>query len=443
MIQEQLNSNLTDKEIFELYKTCSINNVNIITIDKDFTTEIYITNNNKENSVDKNLQICMMNYINGNLDRKKIVSEKENYSIYYSFDEYLSIYYLEMYGNLDDGAYFLIRTPIDSISESVSVMNNFTGIAFVGYLILGIICITIFAIYISKSINRLCEISKKMSNLDFSEKYEDSVNKEIDILGDNFNNLSNSLENSLKELKEANCQLEKDIQEKIQIDDMRKEFISNVSHELKTPIALIQGYSEGLKECVNDEEKDFYCDVIIDESKTMNNLVKQLINLNQIEFGGEQLQIEQFDIVELTNGILQNFNLIIKDKNVSLKVNTKDSIIVSADEFRIEQIITNYITNALNHIDDLKTDKREIIIDTQEINDKIRFSVFNTGSYLAEEELDKIWIKFYKTDKARTREYGGSGIGLSIVAAIMNLYKEDYGVCNKDDGVEFWINLRK
>ena len=175
----------------------------------------------------------------------------------------------------------------------------------------------------------------------------------------------------------------------------------------------------------------------------MNSLVKQLINLNQIEFGGDSLVIEKFNIVELTRGVIQSLDLIAKEKNINIKIISEDFIEVSADQFRTEQIIVNYITNALNHVDDIETNTREIIVSIANNNDKVRLSVFNTGSHIPEDELDKIWIKFYKTDKARTRVYGGSGIGLSIVAAIMNLYHESYGVIHKENGVEFWIDLKK
>lgn len=442
-IYNQLNQDLSEDDLFSLYKSCSIQNVNIITIGINNNINVYICNN-KMNNLDKNLEMRISQYISGKINKKDLIQKTDNYGIYLTNDNYLNISYIEMFGKLNDNSYFIIRTPMDSIEESISILNNFTLITFIICFILGVIVIKVSTTKIIKPINRLCELSNKMSSLDFSERYNESNStKEIDILGDNFNNLSSSLENALNQLTLTNEQLKKELDEKIQIDDMRKDFISNVSHELKTPIALIQGYSEGLKDCVNDEEKDYYCDVIIDESQKMNSLVKQLINLNQIEFGGDSLVIEKFNIVELTRGVIQSLDLIAKEKNINIKIISEDFIEVSADQFRTEQIIVNYITNALNHVDDIETNTREIIVSIANNNDKVRLSVFNTGSHIPEDELDKIWIKFYKTDKARTREYGGSGIGLSIVAAIMNLYHENYGVINKENGVEFWIDLKK
>ena len=108
-----------------------------------------------------------------------------------------------------------------------------------------------------------------------------------------------------------------------------------------------------------------------------------------------------------------------------------------ADEFKIEEVITNYLNNAMNHLDG----ERQITISIFREGDQVRITVFNTGQHIPEEDLDNLWTKFYKVDKARTREYGGSGIGLSIVKAIMNSLQQEYGVQNYENGVEFWFEL--
>ena len=133
----------------------------------------------------------------------------------------------------------------------------------------------------------LTNIAKRMSELDFTAKYEVKTEDEVGVLGNSMNMLSETLEQALAELKEANTELKKDLEKKEQIDAMRKEFLSNVSHELKTPIALIQGYAEGLMDNINDDEesKEFYCEVIVDEARKMNQMVKKIMDLNQLEFG--------------------------------------------------------------------------------------------------------------------------------------------------------------
>ncbi len=251
--------------------------------------------------------------------------------------------------------------------------------------------------------------------------------------------MSENLEEKISELKTANNELQKDIEKKIQIDEMRKEFLSNVSHELKTPIALIQGYAEGLYDNINDdsESRKFYCEVIMDEADKMNKMVKKLLTLNQIEFGNNQVNFEHFDIVQVVRTVINSATLLAKQKEAQIEIDDYPQIYVWADEYMIEEVVTNYVSNAINHVDG----EKKIKVSLKKTDKVVRVSVFNTGKCIPEEELDKIWIKFYKVDKARTREYGGSGIGLSIVKAIMESMNQKCGVLNHEDGVEFWFEL--
>ena len=220
---------------------------------------------------------------------------------------------------------------------------------------------------------------------------------------------------------------------------MRQEFLNNVSHELKTPIALVQGYAEGLKENISDdpESREFYCDVIMDEAAKMNKLVKNLLTLNQLESGRDEVTMERFDIVSLVRGVLQSMDIMIQQKEAKVNFEASDPVYVWADEFKIEEVVTNYTSNALNHLNG----EKEIEIRVLPEDDRVRVTVFNTGTPIPEEDIPKLWNKFYKVDKARTREYGGSGIGLSIVKAIMESLHQQYGVQNYDNGVEFWFTL--
>lgn len=290
-----------------------------------------------------------------------------------------------------------------------------------------------------KPISELTSISQRMTQLDFGTKYNSRNRNEIDVLGENFNSMSDQLEKTITALQSANLELEKDIADKIKIDEMRKDFLNNVSHELKTPIALIQGYAEGLKDNINDdpESMEFYCDVIIDESAKMNIMVKQLMSLNQLESGQDSVSIEHFDLMELIRGVVQKSDILLKQHDAAVLFDCPETVNVYADEFKVEEVVTNFFTNALNHLDDRKT--IEIKVHTQD--KKAHVSVFNTGQPIPEEDIENIWNKFYKVDKAHTREYGGSGIGLSIVKAIMDSHHQKYGVRNYDNGVEFWFEL--
>ena len=212
-----------------------------------------------------------------------------------------------------------------------------------------------------------------------------------------------------------------------------------MSHELKTPSALIQGYAEGLTEGMAEDEdsRNYYCEVIMDEAGKMNKMVKQLLTLTALEFGNDMPGMERVDITALIRGILASAGILLQQKEARVVFEQKEPVWVWADEFKIEEVITNYLNNAMNHLDG----ERQITISIFREGDQVRITVFNTGQHIPEEDLDNLWTKFYKVDKARTREYRGSGIGLSIVKAIMDSHNKSCGVENVDGGVEFWFTV--
>ena len=376
------------------------------------------------------------------VENRTIISSNDNYTLQKVYDERLGDYYLEIWGTLDNGYSIIFRTPIQGIKDNVNIST--TLIKYVGGAILavGIIAAFVVSTYITRPIKQLSNIAEKMSEMDFNARYEGSDKGEIGLLGKSMNNMSEKLEQNIAELKKANLELKKDIDKKEKLEIMRTDFLSNVSHELKTPIALIQGYAEGLKEGITDdpESMEFYCDVIMDEANNMNTMVKRLLTLNQIEFGNDEPEMERFDINELIASVADANAIRAGQKNMSIVFdNRNEHNFVWADEYKTEEVLTNYISNALNHCDG----KRAIEVRTEksENGGTITVTVYNSGKNIADEDLERIWEKFYKTDKARTREYGGNGIGLSIVKAIMDSMGQEYGVRNVSDGVEFWFNL--
>ena len=332
-----------------------------------------------------------------------------------------------------------MTTPLASIRESVDLSNRFLAYVGIAALVLGSVIIYFVSKTVTSPVLKLSEIAERMSNLDFDAKYEGHSQDEIGVLGNSVNVLSDRLKDAIGELKSANNQLQKDIEQKVQIDEMRKEFIANVSHELKTPIALIQGYAEGLTEGIAEDpdSRDYYCGVILDEANKMNKMVRQLLTLTALEFGNDQVSVERFDLVELIQGVLSSAGILIQQKEAKVEFQSDHPVYVWADEFKIEEVVTNYVSNALNHLDG---DKR-IWIRIEELGDHVKVTVGNNGEHIPEADLPNIWTKFYKVDKARTRAYGGSGIGLSIVKAIMDSHHREYGVENVDNGVEFWFTL--
>ncbi len=247
-----------------------------------------------------------------------------------------------------------MRAAVESIRESASITNQFFVMVSMGAIILSVILIIVLSKGISHPIHALSDIARRMTQLDFDAKYIPvrHVSREIDELGNSMNELSETLEETISELKTANVSLQQDIEKKEQIDEMRKEFLSNVSHELKTPLALIQGYAEGLKECINDdaESRDFYCDVIMDESEKDESYgKKQLLTLNQLEFGNDTVEMTRFDITELIDGVIQSASIMAAQKQVNIEFYRGRPGICLGDEFKVEEVITNFLTNAMNH----------------------------------------------------------------------------------------------
>lgn len=429
----------TDKDVTiesgaKLIKFCINNNLDMVGTDANLNINWFYAVDEQK------LQASLFGHaILGDTFNSDVIKDTGQYQIQRSRDPNQNLNYLELWGKMDNEGYFLVRTPLQSIQDASQISNQFylnTGFA---VLIVGGIAIWFITKRIVKPIQELTVISQQMADLDFDTRYESGGEDEIGELGNNFNRMSNKLEETITELKKANVELQYDIEKKTQIDEMRKEFLSNVTHELKTPIALIQGYAEGLKDCVNDdsESREYYCDVIIDESGKMNQMVKKLLNLNQLESGNDQVNMERFDLSELIRGVLQSSHILIEQKEAKVIFHPKGSVNVWGDEFKIEEVVTNYLTNALNHLNGEKT----IEITCEEKEGIVKTTVFNTGEPIPEEDLDKVWIKFYKVDKARTREYGGSGIGLSIVKAIMDSMHQECGATNYENGVAFWFTL--
>lgn len=433
------NGDITSEEYdLELRKTCDMYNIGLLVIDAASNT---VKSNTRD--ADKLMRRLYDNFFKPGSDMNYL-DVGNNYYLANVMDKSTYTEYLEMWGVLDNGNLFLIRSPIESIRDSVKLSNQF--LAYVGFIatVISAALIWFVTTRITRPIMELKNISEQMTKLNFETKYESRGQNEIDLLGRHINELSSTLERTISELKTANIELQRDIEKKEQIDEMRKEFLSNVSHELKTPLALIQGYAEGLVEGINDddiESRNFYCEVIIDEAGKMNTMVKKLLDLNQLEFGKDVVTMERFDITALIRNFIASAEILISQNEVKVRLEEPEPIYVWADEFKTEEIIRNFFSNAMNHVSGDRIIEIKYQLIEQESANKVRIRVFNTGEPIPEESLAHIWEKFYKVDKARTREYGGSGVGLSIVKAIMESMNQRYGVINYTNGVEFWFEL--
>ncbi len=370
-------------------------------------------------------------------DSSEVVTE--SYSIDVLDVKRLGSSYIYLEGNFSNDDHILIRASVAGINESVMLSTRFFLYISVIAALVGFVVMLFVSNRFLSPITLLTGIAQRMSDLDFTAKYEGKTEDEVGMLGHSMNVLSETLEETLSELKSANAELKKDLENREAVDEMRKEFLANVSHELKTPIALIEGYAEGLVDNVNEDEESrrFYCDVIMDEARKMNSMVKNLMDLNQLEFGYNNINMEHFDVVGLIRAIISKSDVLQKQNDAVVVFDEYEPVYVWSDAYMTEEIFTNYLTNAFNHV----SGEKRIEIGIIKKESTVRITVFNTGDPIPEDETEKIWDKFYKVDKARSREYGGSGVGLSIVKASMEELGQSYGVENKDNGVLFWFEL--
>lgn len=386
----------------------------------------------------------MMDSLNGMLraveeSREENVYTPGTYTIRRNYDALINADYYDLVGMLDNGFTIILRSPISRIETTMTVITRVFIYVAVCLIVFGSLFMLIFSNVIAGPIKMLSHAAKRMARLEFDVKVPVVTNDEIGELGGYMNEMSQQLETTISELKAANLQLKKDIEQKKQIDEMRKEFLSNVSHELKTPIALIQGYAEGLKDNLFDdpENMQFYADVIIDEAHKMNILVKKLLTLNEIEFGETPIKIERFELVGFIDDIISASRILLEDSQAKIEFDEEKPVYVWADEYMIEEAFTNYLTNAIHYV--CKGGLIKVFL--EHIGTDVRVNVYNQGNRIPEEDIDKLFVKFYKVDRARTREYGGSGIGLSVVAATMKAHGKGYGVYNVEDGVVFYFDL--
>lgn len=341
------------------------------------------------------------------------------------------------YGKLN----IIIYTSISGVEQNTRVLTVFSiYISFI-CLLIGGIGAYIFSNKISKPIKQIDEVAKNVAKLNFTQKANENLpDDEIGSLAKNINIMSNTLSEMISKLTEANESLQKDVDNQKQIDKMRKEFIANVSHELKTPLSLLVGYSEMLKNNIKGIDKDFYYDVIIDEGQKMNHLVKSLLDISNIENNLTVLNFEQIDLSELAKWLLLKSEMLFSKNKVVCKTNIQDNCLIIGDKIYLEQAMNNFIQNAISHTK--ANDYVEISVFKEKEN--VIFSVFNQGDNIEIEHLVKVWDSFFRSDEARTRnEENNVGLGLYIVKTIINAHGGQYGVKNNENGVEFWFSLKR
>ena len=308
--------------------------------------------------------------------------------------------------------------------------------------ILSLINISITVIYASSVINPLLIINdktKSIINMDFGETCPPFKIKEIHELGSNINSLSASLSSALGELQNENRRLEMDIEMKRRMEKTMRSFMANVSHELKTPISIIQGYAEGMKFGIGCDSTEEFCDIIIEESDKMNNLVCRL--MEYLQYGNENYRVNKitFNIASFIRECVDLRSHRIKEADADITVDIDERLYGYGDTELLSNVFNNYLSNALSHLDY----EKKIVITSKDMGSCCRISVFNTGRQIPGSDIENIWQSFYRADKSHSRAEGRFGLGLSIVAKLQDLHGQRYGVMNRENGVEFWFDIEK
>lgn len=330
------------------------------------------------------------------------------------------------------GEYILAVKPLHSVSEAVYVMKDIFALWFVGVLIMAFIVSIIFSRIVTRPIIKITDTTKQIKNLDFSKKCAVNSHDEVGILAENINEMSDKLNTTVNALVRANNELQQDIERERILERQRKEFVAVISHELKTPLSVIRAYSEGIIDGVSQSEK--YLKVIIDETEKMDALILDMLEDSKLEIGAEHVDLRACDLCEFAKNVIKKFREICKTNNILLKENISSSAIIkSFDRDLLEQVVSNFMLNAVRYAENKSI--------TVTVNENI-FAVENEGEHIAEEELGKIWDKFYCVGKSTHHFTGGTGLGLSIARNILTLHNADFGVKNTENGVMFWFSLQ-
>jgi signal transduction histidine kinase len=292
---------------------------------------------------------------------------------------------------------------------------------------------------ISKPILILTKSAQKMAKLDFSQKIVFKRKDEIGSLSQSLNTLSTNLSNSMDRLRDTNKKLTKEIEKERQLEQLRKDFVSGVSHELKTPLGIIRGYAEGVRDEVFDDT-NYYLDVIIEETEKMDKLVVDMLELSKLESENFRIQKTHFNLRQLIDFVMNKFEYAIMEKKLRVEFHEDiENSTLFADEFRIEQVLVNYFSNALRYA----KKQTPLYINLYEKNQHIMFEIENIGDPIPEDKIDKVWNRFYCVDAARNKSEGGTGLGLAIVRNIIELHDGLFGAKNTDRGVLFYFSLPK
>ncbi|MFA1821462.1 sensor histidine kinase [Virgibacillus oceani] len=326
--------------------------------------------------------------------------------------------------------YFYTMASLQPVNEAVQMIKEY----YIYIVLFVVVLVLLAAFYYSKGITRpllrINKATKRMTNLDFSERITVQSKDEIGELSNNINFLSTTMQSYIN-------QLQQDVEKERQLEQTRKDFIAGVSHELKTPLSIMKSCMAILQDGVAVEKKDHYFSAMENEVNRMDRLIADMLELAKYESGTYKIEMESFFIDELIRSVYNQLSFKVIDQQIDLSLNLH-SVEVIANQDRVEQVITNFLANAIQHT----PDKGKIVVTTASEEGKVMIAVENEGSHIEEEQLEKIWDRFYQGEKTQ-RSKQGTGLGLAISKNILKLHDVPFGVLNTEIGVCFYFYLNK
>lgn len=328
----------------------------------------------------------------------------------------------------------LAHIPKDIKKDTSIVILYFVPIFVIFSMLIAMIMSFIYSRAISSPLIHINDVAKKMAGLDFTEKFKITGDDELSQLSNSLNEMSNNLYNTILKLEAANAELKSDIEKQIEYDRQRRNFITTISHELKTPITIISGQLEGMMYNIGPyKDRDKYLKKSYEVTQEMKSLVQEILNLNKFEKHGFEIKKQQVNLSILVKEILASLDFLVKEKNLRLSINIDREISVSVDKELIKKVIINIATNAIRY-----SPQGEFIEVTLENKDRPKLVVKNCGVFIEESDLKEIFNAFYRVDKSRNKNTGGSGLGLYIVKTILDAHKNiEYNIESVEDCVIF------
>ncbi|MCK8061599.1 MULTISPECIES: HAMP domain-containing sensor histidine kinase [unclassified Fusibacter] len=333
--------------------------------------------------------------------------------------------------------YFVSMVALQPINDVLAVQNKFQWYVLAVMLVMTLFIAVAVSKLISKPIVKLSRAADAYAKMDFEESYAVKREDEIGMLGSRINYLANSLKDRIDELGRINVKLEDDIEFERRQEELRKEFVSNVSHELKTPLGVIKSYAEGIRDGISKDREEDYLQVIIDEVAKMNELVIDMLELTSLEANHQLAGLEQINLKRMISNVLRRYDQTIEEKDLHVTVQMEDAS-VFLDVKKMELVIGNLLSNAFRYVDE----RRLITVTLKGEQEITTLEIENSCSKLTEEDLGKIWDRFYRIEKSRSRELGGNGLGLAIVRHVLDLHGFDYRVINSDIGFKFILTIK-